>query len=92
MKPYSLREIRLPEEMQLTVNVQFGKRVRYLRKCRKWSQEELAFESGISKNYLCDLENGRRNPTLELLNRLALAFDLPLQELFRGIDGKNPVD
>lgn len=69
----------------LKVNEQIGARIRYLRQQRKWSQEELAFRCQVNKNYLSDLENGRRNPTLMILNRLALAFAINLSELFKGI-------
>lgn len=65
--------------------VQLGMRIKYLRKQRGWSQEELSFQSNINKNYISDLESGRRNPSLEILERLADAFGITLEELFKGI-------
>lgn len=65
---------------------QLGMRVKYLRKKLRWSQEDLALNANINKNYICDLENGRRNPSLEILERLALAFNITLEELFKGIE------
>ena len=65
---------------------QLGMRVKFLRKQRKWSQEDLALESNINKNYICDLENGRRNPSLDILERLCVAFGISLEELFKGIE------
>ena len=65
---------------------QLGMRIRFLRKERSWSIEDLALEASINKNYLCDLENGRRNPSLEILERIAKAFDISLSELFRGVE------
>lgn len=65
---------------------QLGMRVKYLRKKLRWSQEDLALNANINKNYICDLENGRRNPSLEILERLAVAFDITLEELFKGIE------
>lgn len=65
---------------------QLGMRIRFLRQQKKWSQEDLAFESSVNKNYICDLENGRRNPSLEILERLADAFSISLEELFKGIE------
>ena len=64
---------------------QLGKRIVYLRKKKKMSSLDLALESGINKNYLSDLENGRRNPTLKILRRIAIALDIDLSELFTGI-------
>ena len=45
---------------------QLGMRIRFLRQQRRWSQEDLALNANINKNYICDLENGRRNPSLEI--------------------------
>jgi transcriptional regulator with XRE-family HTH domain len=71
----------------MNVNRQLGMRISYLRKQRSWSQEELSFRSGIHKNYLSDLENGRRNPSLRIIESLTKAFDVSLSDLFKGIEG-----
>ena len=65
---------------------QLGMRIRFLRQKRRWSQEDLALNANINKNYICDLENGRRNPSLEILERIAVAFNISLEELFRGVE------
>ena len=65
---------------------QLGMRIRFLRQNRHWSQEDLAFNANINKNYICDLENGRRNPSLEILERIAVAFNTTLEELFKGVE------
>lgn len=65
---------------------QLGMRIRFLRKERNWSQEDLALEANVNKNYICDLENGRRNPSLDILERIAKALDISLSELFKGIE------
>lgn len=66
--------------------IQLGMRIRYLRSLRKWSQEDLALEANVNKNYICDLENGRRNPSLDILERISDALGITLSELFRGIE------
>lgn len=70
----------------MTAQKQLGMRIKFLRNQRKWSQEDLALESGINKNYICDLENGRRNPSLKVLEKICLAFGITLVELFKGIE------
>lgn len=65
---------------------QLGMRIKFLRSQRKWSQEDLSFEANVNKNYICDLEKGRRNPSLVVLERIADAFGITLQELFKGIE------
>lgn len=70
----------------MTINKQLGKRIRYLRNNKKMSIEDLALEAGINPNYLSDLERGERNPTVKVLARIAIALEITLSELFRGID------
>ena len=66
----------------LNVEKQLGMRIRYLRMQKKWSQEDLALEAGVNKNYLSDLERGERNPTVKILEKIAKAFGISLEELF----------
>ena len=65
---------------------QLGMRITYLRKNKGWSQEDLALEANINKNYISDLERGRRNPSLEILERLADALGITLEVLFKGVE------
>ena len=64
---------------------QLGNRIAYLRKQRGWSQLTLSVESGVNRNYICDLENGRRNPSLDILEKIAIALNITLENLFKGI-------
>ena len=70
----------------MDINKQLGKRIKYLRSLVKWSQEDLALEAGVNKNYLSDLERGERNPTVKILEKIAKAFGIFLDELLRGIE------
>jgi transcriptional regulator with XRE-family HTH domain len=51
-----------------------GQNVRRLRIEQVLSQEELAFQAGMKRSYLSDLERGTRNPTVRALGRLAAAL------------------
>ncbi len=70
----------------MDINKQLGMRIKYLRKLKRMSQEDLALEAEVNKNYLSDLERGERNPTLKILEKIARALDINLQELFKGIE------
>jgi transcriptional regulator with XRE-family HTH domain len=50
--------------------------LRRLRQEREWSQEEFADRAGIHRTYVSDLERGARNPTIEVLERLAKPFQI----------------
>ncbi len=69
----------------MNINVQLGMRIRYLRKQKGMSQEDLALESGVNKNYLSDLERGARNPTIVIIEKIAIALEVTLSTLFMGI-------
>lgn len=69
----------------LSIYTQLGKRIIYLRKLKKMSQLDLALDAEINKNYLSDLERGRRNPSLMILNRIAIALDITMSDLLQGI-------
>ena len=69
----------------MNVNKQLGMRIKYLRSLVHWSQEDLALEAGINKNYISDLERGTRNPTVKVLEKIAHALNISLAELFKGI-------
>ena len=70
----------------MNVNKQLGMRIKYLRQRRKMSQEDLALDAGVNKNYLSDLERGSRNPTVKVLEKISIALGITLEELFKGIE------
>ena len=55
--------------------------MRQLRQSKDWSQEELAHRAGIHRTYISDLERGARNPTIEVVERIAIALNVPCGEL-----------
>ena len=67
------------------INFQFGKRVKYLRKKKKISQEELAFRCQINTKYLSDIERGQRNPTLKIIEKISIGLGIRIDELFKGV-------
>lgn len=69
----------------MKTNLQLGRRIASLRAAHGWNQEEMAFRSNLNRNYLSDLENGRRNPSLKVLEKIAFAFEISLESLFKGI-------
>ncbi|WP_111308859.1 helix-turn-helix domain-containing protein [Confluentibacter sediminis] len=51
-----------------------GKNISKLRKAKKLTQEEVCTELDMDKPYLSSIENGRQNPTLLTLKKLADAI------------------
>ena len=65
------------------VKSQLGKRVRELRGQRKWSQEELAHQSGLARSFTGAIERGEKDIRLSTLLKLANTFGIPVVGLFR---------
>lgn len=62
--------------------MQVGREIRRRRKALGWTLERLGEESHLSPHYLSTLENGKRDPSLSTLVRVAEALHLSLGELF----------
>lgn len=55
--------------------------LRLVRVFHDMNQSALAERLGISKSYLSELESGKKSPTLDLLQKYAEAFNMPLSSL-----------
>jgi len=62
-----------------------GLRIVQLRKDREWTQERLAAEADLSPRYIQQLEHGLRWPKPETLEKLANAFEIEPEDIFRKI-------
>ncbi|BAU27226.1 DNA-binding XRE family transcriptional regulator [Aneurinibacillus soli] len=60
-----------------------GNRIRELRKAKGWTQEQLAEAASLHYSYIGGVERGGRNISLETLDKIATALQVPALELFR---------
>jgi len=65
-----------------------GDRLRELRESRKLSQGDIEKKTGLLRCYISRVENGHTVPTIETLEKLARALEIPLYQLF--YDGDEP--
>lgn len=63
----------------------FGERIKNLRKERNISQEKFALQINMDRTYYASVENGKRNVSIENIERIAKGFDVSLEELFKGM-------
>ena len=77
----------------ITVNenvyLEFGKRLKQLRKDNKVTQKQLASVVGITQSTVVAIEKGQRKVPLSLLEQLSNFFHISLNELI-GVDFPNP--
>ena len=62
---------------------EIGKKIKLLRETHGWTQGKLATKAGISPSYIPDLENGKKCPSVEVLDSICFAFSITLAEFFR---------
>ena len=67
------------------VLVQLGKRIRALREERKISQEELADRADIHRNYVSQIEGGKRNVSFYYVVKIARALQVSPSRLIDPI-------
>nr|WP_301297747.1 helix-turn-helix transcriptional regulator [Herbaspirillum rubrisubalbicans] len=65
-----------------------------MRQYHNLNQAQLAVKLSISSSYLSEIESGKKEPSLDLLQRYARHFDVPLSSLVafsETLDGKQNV-
>lgn len=65
-----------------TVEARFGETVRLIRQRRGLTQSSAAKKAGVSASYWALIEQGKRAPGLEIVERISGALDIPATVLF----------
>ena len=65
--------------------MQFGQRVRSLRKSQRLSQEAFADRCGLDRTYVGGIERGERNVSLRNIDAIAKALGVRLSQLMEGV-------
>ncbi len=73
----------------MDIRKQVGIILQRLRREKGWSQEALAFESGLHRTYVSGIERGVRNPTLLILDKLAKTLAVAPAELLADKSGSS---
>lgn len=68
--------------------VNFGERLRLLRRSKKWTQKDLAARLGITKSVISAYETSLRYPSYDILIRIAAIFKVSTDYLL-GVEKEN---
>lgn len=73
-----------------------GAKIKEFRKLKKLTQGQLSEKANISRSYLGDVENGRYNPSLDFLESISTALEIPMYLFFKetssdDIDNLDPL-
>ena len=56
--------------------------IKYFRSLKNLTQEKLSEISGISKDYLSEIERGKKTPSIKRLIKIAEALDIDVYKFF----------
>jgi transcriptional regulator with XRE-family HTH domain len=66
----------------LPADVRVGLKIRHMRLLKGLTLNQLAEAAGCSESLVSKIENGRANPSLRMIHRLAVAFGMPVAGFF----------
>jgi len=66
-----------------TQPVKLGRNIKRVRKEKGLIQADIAKAVGVSSPYLSNIENGKVNPTLTTLSKLAKALGISIEKLIK---------
>lgn len=66
----------------MNLKEKFGHKIKSLREQKEYSIEYLANIANIDRTYISDIEKGKRNVSLLIIEKLAKALEVNIQELF----------
>ena len=66
----------------MKIQEKFGNKVKSLREQKGISIEHLANISDVDRNYISDIEKGKRNVSIEIIEKIISAFDTDFATFF----------
>ncbi len=67
------------------MNNWIGQRIKELRKQTGLSQEEFAMKINMDRSYFASVEIGKRNISINNLEKIIKGFDISFEEFFKGV-------
>lgn len=67
------------------IQIEFGKRIKSLRNETGLSQEKFALKICMDRTYYASVESGKRNVSLQNIEKIANGFELSISELFTDL-------
>ena len=70
----------------MSLQEDLGRTIVRLRKEKGYSQEAFANEAGIDRRYMSDIENGKRNISIDILERVCNKLEIKISEFFIEVE------
>ena len=69
----------------MLIQQKFGQKIQLLRKEQGLSQEKFALSIDMDRTYYASVESGKRNVSINNIDKIARGFGVSLEELFKGL-------
>lgn len=67
------------------ITQKFGQQIKFLRNERGISQEKFALSIDMDRTYYASVESGKRNISINNIEKIAKGFNVSLEELFKDL-------
>ena len=64
----------------------FATNLRHYRKLKGWTQEDFAESLGTDRTYVSSMERGIRNPSIEVVAKIAAVLEVEPDKLIRALN------
>ena len=71
------------------IHLLLGHNIRPIRESQRISLRQFSLMTGIDRTYLSGVENGRRNPTVGTLEKIASGLGVSMEALFHDPNANN---
>lgn len=72
----------------MNIKEKFGQKIKTLREEKNFSIEHLANISNVDRNYISDIEKGKRNVSIEIMEKIISGLDTDLANFFNDKEFK----
>jgi len=69
----------------MDIQIEIGQRIKEKRKALGLSQEQLALKAEIDRTYMTSVENGKRNISIQNIEKIIKALETTFEDFFKGI-------
>jgi transcriptional regulator with XRE-family HTH domain len=69
----------------MDIKRKIGKRIKSFREQTNITQEGLAWESGLNRTYMNHIENGRKNISIQTLEKIIKGLNTDFPEFFKDL-------
>lgn len=66
-----------------SASLKFGKNLKRIRTAKGITQGDIFRKLKVGRGFLSNIENGKGNPTLATIAKLAKALDVPIEDLLK---------